>query len=75
VLTTSWARIKGIVVFHFIFAYMPHLIASPQTSRPPEGDLCDVWMTSIVNIRASSASSFYPEQPSENFHLYGQRLI
>ena len=29
---------------------MPHLIASPQTRRLPEGDLYDVWMTSIVNI-------------------------
>ena len=42
------------------------LIASPQIRSLPEGDLCDVWMTAIVNIRASCASSFYSELPSEN---------
>ena len=54
---------------------MPHLIASPQIRRLPEGDQCDVSMTAIVNIRASSASSFYSETPSENFYLYSQPLI
>ena len=54
---------------------MPHLIASPQIRRLPEGDQCDVSMTAIVNIRASSASSFYSETPSENLYLYRQPLI
>jgi hypothetical protein len=31
----SAGRIKGIVVFHFIIAYMPHLIANPQPIRLP----------------------------------------